>query len=175
MALDHNRLTKVSPLNPLTDHAVKPDPSLWYYFSADTLATVLADDYWDTLAGKMQVDDRIWAELADGHHMLKVTAMALLPAAEVTVAAISGNTARGQATTVTASDTIATGLGGALLGVIVSFNDAPTADPLLVSGSIGDQAGAPAAGSFLLQTWKTAAGPVAATTFAKKVNWMAWR
>ncbi len=46
------------------------------------------------------------------------------------------------------------------------------------SASIGDQAGAPAAGSILLKTWKpTATGdatPIAATTFGKKVNWWAY-
>jgi len=39
---------------------------------------------------------------------------------------------------------------------------------------VGDQAGAPAAGSILLKTWKTLGGtPAAATTFSKKVNWIA--
>jgi hypothetical protein len=49
---------------------------------------------------------------------------------------------------------------------------------MLVSASIGDQAGTPAAGSFLLKTWKNTGGtdptPAAASTFSKKVNWIAY-
>lgn len=84
--------------------------------------------------------------------------------------------AYGQSTTVTASDTIVTGL-GALTMVVASLDSDPGDDPEFVSASIGDQAGAPAAGSFLLKTWKNTGGtdptPLAATTFAKKVNWIA--
>lgn len=83
----------------------------------------------------------------------------------------------GQSTTVTASDTVATGL-TKLSGVVAYLNDAPGDDPSWVSADIGDQAGAPAAGSFLLKTWKNTSGsdptPVAATTFSKKVNWIAF-
>lgn len=83
----------------------------------------------------------------------------------------------GQATTATASDTIVTGL-AKVAGVVASLNDAPSDDPSWVSGDIGDQAGAPAAGSFLLKTWKNTGGtdptPLAATTFSKKVNWIAF-
>lgn len=82
----------------------------------------------------------------------------------------------GQATTVTASDTIATGL-SEVVAVVASFDDNPGDDPNYVSASIGDQAGTPAAGSFLLKTWKNTGGtdptPLAATTFSKKVNWIA--
>lgn len=83
----------------------------------------------------------------------------------------------GQATTVTATDTIATGL-SKLAGVVVQFDDSPGDDPNYVSGTIGDQNGAPAAGSFILKTWKNTSGtdptPVAASTFSKKVNWIAY-
>lgn len=83
----------------------------------------------------------------------------------------------GQATTATASDTIVTGL-AKVAGVVACLNDAPTDDPSWVSADIGDQAGAPAAGSFLLKTWKNTGGtdptPAAASTFAKKVNWVAF-
>lgn len=82
----------------------------------------------------------------------------------------------GQATTVAASDTIATGL-SEVIAVIAGFDDNPGDDPNYVSASIGDQAGTPAAGSFLLKTWKNTGGtdptPLAATTFSKKVNWIA--
>lgn len=85
--------------------------------------------------------------------------------------------ATGQATTVAASDTIVTGL-TKLLGVVACLNDAPSDDPSWVSADIGDQAGTPAPGSFLLKTWKNTGGtdptPAAASTFSKKVNWIAY-
>ena len=85
-------------------------------------------------------------------------------------------TARGQHTTVTASDTVITGL-TKVVAVVASLDSDPADDPMLASASIGDQAGAPASGSILIKTWKNTGGtdptPVAATTFAKKVNWIA--
>lgn len=83
--------------------------------------------------------------------------------------------ARGQHTTVTASDTVVTGL-ATVVSVTASLDSDPVDDPLLVSASIGDQAGTPAAGSVLIKTWKTNGSdptPSAATTFSKKVNWIA--
>ncbi len=84
--------------------------------------------------------------------------------------------AYGQATTVDENDTIVTGL-ARLTGVIAVLNDAPVAGCQFVTADIGDQAGAPAAGSFLLKTWKSTAtadtAQIAATTFSKKVNWIA--
>ena len=81
--------------------------------------------------------------------------------------------ARGQATTATASDTVVTGL-TTVVAVIANLDDAPSTDPEVATASIGDQAGSPAAGSILIKTWKTLGGtPVAATTFSKKVNWLA--
>ncbi len=85
-------------------------------------------------------------------------------------------TARGQHTTVAASDTVVTGL-TKVVAVVASLDSDPADDPMLASASIGDQAGAPASGSVLIKTWKNTGGtdptPVAATTFAKKVNWIA--
>jgi hypothetical protein len=86
----------------------------------------------------------------------------------------------GQTTTVTASDTIVTGL-STVVGVVATLDAAPIATCAYATASIGNQSGAPAAGSFLLETWEPttpgAAGnptPVAATTFGKKVNWIAF-
>ncbi|TGP50320.1 hypothetical protein EN873_24420 [bacterium M00.F.Ca.ET.230.01.1.1] len=85
-------------------------------------------------------------------------------------------TARGQATTVAAVDTIATGL-PLLTSVVATLDSDPTDDPFMVTASIGDQAGSPPAGSFYLKTWKNTGGtdptPLAATTFGKTVNWEA--
>lgn len=84
--------------------------------------------------------------------------------------------ARGVQTTVAAVDTVVTGL-ATVVAVVVSMGDDPSDDPEWASATIGDQAGTPAAGSFLLKTWKNTGGtdptPVAATTFSKKVNWIA--
>ena len=85
-------------------------------------------------------------------------------------------TARGQHTTVAASDTVVTGL-TKVVSVVASLDSDPVDDPMLVTASVGDQAGAPASGSILIKTWKNTGGtdptPAAATTFAKKVNWVA--
>lgn len=84
--------------------------------------------------------------------------------------------ARGQHTTVTAADTIVTGL-ATVASVVATLESDPGDDPMLVSAQVGDQAGAPAAGSIIIKTWKNTSGtdptPAAATTFTKKVNWIA--
>ncbi len=84
--------------------------------------------------------------------------------------------ARGVHETVAASDDVDTGLATVVAAVAV-LEDAPSLDPLLVQAVVGDQAGAPAAGHILIKTWKATAAadctPVAATTFAKKVSWIA--
>lgn len=83
----------------------------------------------------------------------------------------------GQATTVAASDTIVTGL-STLICVVATLDSDPGDDPEWATASIGDQAGTPDAGSFLLKTWKNTGGtdptPAPATTFSKKVNWIAY-
>jgi len=82
----------------------------------------------------------------------------------------------GQHTTVAASDTVVTGL-ATVVAVIASLDSDPTDNPFMVSASIGNQSGAPAAGSILLKTWQNTSGsdptPTAATTFSKVVNWVA--
>jgi hypothetical protein len=84
--------------------------------------------------------------------------------------------ARGQLTTVTAVDTVVTGL-ATVVAVVASLESDPTDNPFMASAQIGDQAGAPAAGSIIIKTWQNTTGtdptPAAATTFGKKVNWIA--
>lgn len=84
--------------------------------------------------------------------------------------------ARGQATTVTAVDTVVTGL-ATVVAVIVSLESDPSDDPFMVSAQVGDQIATPVAGSIIIKSWKNTGGtdptPLAATTFAKKVNWIA--
>lgn len=84
------------------------------------------------------------------------------------------NMRSGQFTTVTASDTVVTGL-TTVTSAVCNLEDSPTTDPQVVTAVIGDQTGTPAAGSILIKSWKTFGGtPAAATTFSKKVNWIAF-
>jgi hypothetical protein len=82
----------------------------------------------------------------------------------------------GQFSTVSAADTVVTGL-NTVVSVVAVLEADPGDDPMLVSAQIGDQAGSPAAGSIIIKTWKNTGGtdptPLAATTFTKKVNWIA--
>jgi hypothetical protein len=84
--------------------------------------------------------------------------------------------ARGLHTQVAASDTVVTGL-ATVVAVIVAFGGAPTVNQLFCAGSIGDQAGTPAAGSILITTYKPTAvndvTPIAATDFTDNVK-IAW-
>lgn len=92
------------------------------------------------------------------------------------VSATGCKVARGQQTTVAAADTVVTGL-TTVIAVIASLDSDPVDDPFMCTATIGDQAGAPAAGSIIVKTWKNTGGtdptPTAATTFTKKVNWIA--
>lgn len=82
--------------------------------------------------------------------------------------------AAGQLSNVTAVDTVVTGLTTVVSCVAVLEDDPIVADEVATC-VIGDQAGTPAAGSIIIKTWKTLGGtPAAATTFTKKVNWVAY-
>ena len=86
--------------------------------------------------------------------------------------------ARGVNVQVAASDTVVTGL-TTVVAVVVSWRDAPTVKQMFVNASIGNQAGAPAAGSILIRTYKPTAvndvTPIAATDFSENLatNWIA--
>jgi hypothetical protein len=86
--------------------------------------------------------------------------------------------ARGVHTQVAASDTVVTGL-ATVVAVIVSFDSAPTVKQLFCVGQVGNQSGAPAAGSILIKTYKPTAvndvTPIAATDFTDNlvVAWVA--
>lgn len=81
----------------------------------------------------------------------------------------------GQHTTVTATDTVVTGL-AQVVAVVVSYGTDPADANTYVSATIGDQAGAPAAGSVIIKSWKQSGSdptPIAADAFSKVVNWIA--
>jgi hypothetical protein len=86
--------------------------------------------------------------------------------------------ARGVHQQVAASDTVVTGL-TTVVAVIASWRDTPTLKQMFVTATIGDQAGAPAAGSVLIKTFKPTANndvtPTAATDFTDNlsVDWIA--
>lgn len=86
----------------------------------------------------------------------KTAAVAGLPATtNYAVGVASGyKIARGVHLQVAAQDTVVTGL-TTVVAVVVSPIQAPTAKQAFVSASIGNQAGAPAAGSIYVNTWKS--------------------
>ena len=100
---------------------------------------------------------------------------AILATAPAAVAA-GYKIARGVHTTVAASDTVVTGL-ATVVAIIATLGSDPVAGAQFITATIGDQAGAPAAGSVYIKSWKaTATGDtalIAGTTFSKLVNWIA--
>lgn len=84
--------------------------------------------------------------------------------------------ARGVNTPTGGSDTIAAGL-ATVVAVAVALEDEPTLTHMFSQADIGDQAGSPAAGSFILTSSKPTGAadvtPVAATTPWSPVNWVA--
>lgn len=95
---------------------------------------------------------------------------------------LSGTTASkkvvgGQATTATATDTVVTGL-ATVTSCMASYDTDPADANFLVSCTIGDQAGSPAAGSVIIKQWQNTSGsdptPAAGASFSKKVNWIAF-
>lgn len=97
--------------------------------------------------------------------------------ADVLLGAEGGlRTVCGQHTTIDADDTVVTGL-ALVVSAVASLDSDPVAGAQSVTVTKGDQAGAPAAGSIQIKSWKaTASGDtavIAGTTFSKLVNWIA--
>ncbi len=84
--------------------------------------------------------------------------------------------ARGTVTPTSASHTVVTGL-AAVVAAVASLKGAPTLTHLITAADIGDQAGAPAAGSILIKSYKPTGAadvtPIAATTPWGAVDWIA--
>lgn len=84
--------------------------------------------------------------------------------------------ARGSVTPTSASHTVVTGL-TTVVAAVVSLKGAPTLTHMLVAADIGDQSGAPAAGSILIKSYKPTGvadvTPIAATTPWGAVDWIA--
>lgn len=79
----------------------------------------------------------------------------------------------GTHTNVAASDTVVVDAGVTLLAVFATqvADQAATASVAGVSCDVGDQAGSPAKGSFLLKSWE--ADGTAATSFGDDIQWFA--
>jgi hypothetical protein len=170
MAFKRHRMEKVNGFGAVAMESATL--SSWMYVTADAIATVAAADYFNEMADKgVQVGDIVAVMASDGPQLFKVSAN---DGATVTVKKYGA--VRGQSVTVAASDTIVTGLTH-VVAVVAQLDDDPVDGCMHVTASIGDQAGAPAAGSFLQKTWKSTdadATLIAATTFGKKVNWVAF-
>lgn len=83
--------------------------------------------------------------------------------------------ASGQHTTGAASDTVVTGL-KKVIATVAQLDSDPVDGAMHVTSSIGNQAGAPGAGSILIKTWLSTDGDATlavATSFSLKVNWVA--
>jgi len=84
--------------------------------------------------------------------------------------------ARGTVTPTSASHTVATGL-ATVVAAVASLKGAPSLTHMITAADIGDQAGAPVAGSILINSYKPTGAadvtPVAATTPWGAVDWIA--
>lgn len=84
--------------------------------------------------------------------------------------------AHGKWNTASASDTVATGLTAPLKAVFLTPAEAINETNKFFVADLGDQAGSPAAGSFLLKSYLDTdadAAPAAATGFDVDINWLA--
>lgn len=75
-------------------------------------------------------------------------------------------------TNVTANDTVPTGL-SVVSKVVACYVDDLVSGTGLISCDIGDQAGSPVAGSFLLKTWRATSVPSVALAFGRRIAWVA--
>lgn len=94
----------------------------------------------------------------------------------VSAAAAGYKIARGTVTPTSGSHTVATGL-TTVVAAVASLKGAPTLTHMLVAADIGNQSGAPAAGSILIKSYKPTSSsdvtPIAATTPWGAVDWIA--
>lgn len=120
------------------------------------------------------------ASFFDANEVDQKNALAAAVATPVAGIAAGQKIARGQLTTATAADTVVTGL-ATIVSVVCTLESDPVDTCSVATCQVGDQAGAPAAGSIVVKTWKptlggTSGNPtlVAASAFGKKVNWVAY-
>lgn len=181
MAYTELQLSKVANLKPAPN--TQHDRQLWLYNGgADAVSDIAAAGYFNPARELVKVGDLIQVVGAANGDVAWLAVTAAPAQGNVTTSAISDDPgatkiARGQHTTIAAVDTVATGLAN-VVAVIATLDDDPVDGAQLVTASIGNQAGAPAAGSVRIKSWKATgdadATLIAATTFGKKVNWIAF-
>lgn len=133
--------------------------------AAETL-TVKEDSNTTTIGTVEQGEDASF--FCDGTSWRKIGAGSQIVGGGLRVAA-------GVQTTVTATDTVVTGLATVLAAVAQFETDVADAN-MYAQAVVGNQSGAPAAGSIIIKTWKTTGTdptPVAADAFSKVVSWIA--
>lgn len=180
MSLVATQLSRIAILNPPAG-GNESRSLLHYEAGADTVAAVAAAGYFNDVRELLNVGDRI---MVIGNSIDDVAFLSVLtvPATgNVTTNILSADPgafkiARGVHTTVDENDTIVTGL-ASVASVVATLASDPVAGCQSVTASIGDQAGAPAAGSILIKSWQATNADtttvIAATTFGKLVNWIA--
>lgn len=158
--------------------------SIFALATTDSLATVMASGYFNAGTKRLRKGDIIHVMASQGgtveHATLQVSSATGAATVTTALAAVRGVTAgtkiaRGVAS-ITGSGTVVTGL-TTVAAIVATLQDDAALTGNAVTATIGDQAGAPAAGSVTIKVWKpTASGdvtPIAATA-AKSVNWIAF-
>lgn len=173
MAYTWYNLTKVAVIAP--PDQTDPDNSYWLYKDTTlALATLLSAAFLNA-ASSVSVGDVVLLVGLDGTTHARVTADARASGGNLNLNRTGF--VSGTAATVTASDTIVTGL-QKVYACGATLNDAPVLTCDRASATPGTQAGAPAAGSIYLQTWMPTSNanptPIAATTFGKNASWWAF-
>lgn len=150
--------------------------------TAHTKAQVEAAGYFNTVRTRLTKGAFIFAAMGQGGTLDRQIYQVTDPGsatADVVVKPMAAGSAGivGGVAAVTGSATVATGLTTVVAVVAMLQEDASLANGISVTGTIGDQAGAPAAGSVTLSVWKpTASGDVTpvASAAAVHVNWIAF-
>ena len=144
-------------------------PATTFPTTADTVASLRASG--ETYNSEQEMTNNI------------AGAVVALEAYALTGKGISGvgngyRVARGVNRQASAADTVVTGL-ATVVAVVANFEDAPTVKQLFCNATIGNQAGAPAAGSIIIRTYKPTAvndvTPLPSTDWSDNidVNWIA--
>jgi len=132
----------------------------------------------DPAPGKAELDRAGWLVNAHVNAAAAIAGSKINPVVtNATIGVAAGyKIARGTHTPTTGSDTVVTGL-STVVAAVASLKGAPTLTHMLVAADIGNQAGAPAAGSIYIKSYKpttsTDVTPIAATTPWGAVDWIA--
>ena len=176
MAYDAKKLSRIGGV----PYAAADSKSIYGYASADTLAAIVASGYFNSATKRFRKGDLILVTASLGgtpENALIAITSATGAATVTTKASISAGKIAAGVAAITGSGTVVTGLASVVAVVATMAADASLTNGHEVTASVGDQAGAPAAGSVILKVWKaTASGdatPIASAA-AVNVNWIAF-